>query len=133
MEVEGEVRFSGVKMFPLVFAGIALVCADLLLGQAEVGPLANVTVTITPAKVTLFSGETQTFVATVVGVDNKAVDWSVEEQDGGTITDLGLYTAPKIQGVYHITATSRGRPKVMAVATITVLAYCDPLPAAFRP
>ena len=133
MEVEGEARFSGVKMFPLVFAGIALVCADLLLGQAEVGPLANVTVTITPAKATLFSGDTQTFVATVVGVDDKTVNWSVDEQDGGAITDLGRYTAPKIQGIYHITATSRARPESMAVATITVLVYCDPPPAAFRP
>jgi len=120
-------------MFAFVFAGIVLVCSDLLLGQANVRPLADITVTITPAKATLFSGETQTFVATVVGIDNKAVNWSVEEQDGGAITDMGRYTAPKIQGIYHITATSRGRPEVMAVVTITVLAYCDPLPAAFRP
>ena len=118
-------------MSPLLFVGIALACADLLLGQASPWPLANITVTITPAKATLFAGEVQPFVATVVGIDNHSVNWAVEEEDSGTITSAGLYTAPKIQGVYHVTATSRARPQAKAVATVTVLTYCDPLPPAF--
>jgi uncharacterized protein YjdB len=119
-----------VKMVAVCFVVTVLAC--VLLGQADVQRLAKVTVTINPTKVTLFAGETQTFVATVVGIDDKAVNWSVEEQDGGAVTDLGRYTAPKLQGVYHITATSRGRPAAKAVATVTVLTYCDPLPASFR-
>ncbi len=75
----------------------------------------------------------QPFVATVVGIDDQSVNWALEGDDSGTITPAGLYTAPKIQGVYHITATSRARPQTEAVATITVLAYCDPLPPAFKP
>jgi hypothetical protein len=121
-----------VKMFPVCFLVTMLACADLLFGQADVQPLAKVTVTITPTKVTLFAGETRTFLATVVGTDNQSVNWSVEEQDGGAITDMGLYTAPKIQGVYHITATSRARPEANSVATVTVLTYCDPVPTSFR-
>lgn len=120
------------KVFVVCFVVTVLACAGLLLGQADVQPLATVTVTIAPTKVTLFAGETQTFVATVVGTDNQSVNWSVEEQDGGVITDMGLYTAPKLQGVYHITATSRGRPAANSVATVTVLTYCDPVPASFR-
>lgn len=120
------------KMFAVCVAVTVLACADLLLGQADVQPLAKVTVTITPTKVTLFAGETQTFVATVVGADNRSVNWSVEEQDGGAITDMGLYTAPKLQGVYHINAASRARPEANAVAIVTVLTYCDPVPASFR-
>ncbi len=119
-------------MLTLLFAGIVLTCADLLLGSASVRSLASITVTITPAKATLFAGERQTFVAIVAGIDDKSVNWAVEEEDGGTITDSGLYTAPKIQGVYHITAASKRRPQTKALATITVLAYCDPLPPAFR-
>jgi len=119
-------------MLRVVLVGGMLTCASLLLGQAYVQALANVTVTVTPLKVTLFAGETQTFVASVVGAGDKSVSWSVEEEDGGTITDSGLYTAPKIQGVYHITATSRGKSQAKAVATITVLSYCDPMPPAFR-
>jgi hypothetical protein len=43
----------------------------------------------------------------------------------------GLYVAPKIQGVYHITATSTTNPQKRAVATVTVLACCD-LPGALN-
>jgi chitinase len=119
-------------MLPLLFVGIVLTCSDLLLGQASVQVLPNITVTITPAKATLFAGETQTFVAIVVGVDDQSVNWAVEEEDSGAITAMGLYTAPKSQGVYHITATSRARPQTKAVATVTVLAYCDPLGPTFK-
>lgn len=121
-------------MLSILVVGTMLSCGSLLIWSADVPPSANVNVTVTiiPAKATLFAGETQTFIAAVVGVHNNAVNWSVQEEDGGVITDLGRYTAPKIQGVYHITATSKGRPQVMALATITVLAYCDPLPAAFK-
>jgi hypothetical protein len=118
-------------MVALLFFGMVLTCTNLLLGQASSRPMAIATVTITPAKVTLFAGESQTFVATVVGLDDKSVNWAVEEENGGTVTDRGVYTAPKIQGVYHVTATSRGRPQITAVAAITVLTYCDPLPPAF--
>ena len=119
-------------MLRVVFVGAVITCTSLSLGQVNVQALANVTVTITPLKVTLFAGEMQTFVATVVGIRDKTVNWAVEEENGGTITDSGLYTAPKIQGVYHITATSRGRPQTKGVATITVLTYYDPRPPAFR-
>lgn len=121
----------GVKMVSLLFLGMVLTCADVLLGQAGGRPWASAKVTITPAKVTLFAGESQAFVAIVVGLGDQSVNWAVGEEDGGTITDRGLYTAPKIQGVYHVTATSRGKPALKAVAAVTVLAYCDPLPAAF--
>jgi hypothetical protein len=67
-------------MLPLLFVGIVLTCSDLLLGQASVQVLPNITVTITPAKATLFAGEMQTFVAIVVGVDDQSVNWAVEEE-----------------------------------------------------
>jgi hypothetical protein len=90
-------------------------------------------VTISPAKATLYAGEMQTFAATVIGIGDQSVSWAVEEEDGGAITDSGLYTAPKIQGVYHITATSPGKPLAKAVGTVTVLTYCDPLPSVPKP
>lgn len=120
------------KTHLLLFVGIVFTCADLLPGQVSPRPLANVAVTITPAKTTLFAGEMQPFVATVIGIDDQSVNWSVEEESGA-ITDSGIYTAPKIQGVYHITATSRARPQIKAMATVTVLTYCDPLPRPLRP
>jgi hypothetical protein len=127
-----EVYPPGVKVLRLLFFGIVLTCADFLLGQAGGRLLGNTTVTITPAKVTLFAGENQAFVATVVGLGEKSVNWAIEEENGGTITDRGLYTAPKIQGVYHVSATTKGKPQITAVAVVTVLTYCDPLSPAFR-
>jgi chitinase len=128
----GKVSFPVVKLATVFIVVAALGCANVLLAQTQVRALAKVTVTIVPAKVTLFAGETQTFVATVKGIDDKDVTWSVDEKDGGTITELGQYTAPKIQGVYHVVASSRARPEASSVATVTVLTYCDPLPASFR-
>jgi len=74
----------------------------------------NMSVTITAAKATLFAGETQTSVATVVGIADKTVSWAVDEKNGGKITELRQYTAPKIQGIYHRTATTRGQPQTSA-------------------
>jgi Bacterial Ig-like domain (group 2) len=121
-----------VKLAAVLFVVTVLACSDVLLAQTKGRPLGKVPVTIIPAKVTLFAGETQRFVATVKGIDDKDVTWSVEEKDGGTINELGQYTAPKIQGVYHVVASSRARPQASSVATVTVLTYCDPLPAFFR-
>ena len=129
----GKRGIPTVKMISVSLAAVALACAQLLLGQAEGRPPANIAVTITPTKVTLYAGETQTFAATVVGVDDKTVNWSVDEEDGGVITNLALYTAPKIQGVYHVIATSRLEPRAKSVATVTVLTYCDPGPPSLRP
>ena len=114
-------------MLSVLFVGAMLTCASVLHGQQTVRQLAHVTVTITPLKATLYAGEMQTFAATVVGIHDKTVIWAVDEENGGTITQLGLYTAPKIPGIYHITATSRGMPQTKGVATVTVLTYCDPL------
>lgn len=120
------------KVIAVCFVVTLMACAGLLLGQSAVQPLAKVTVTITPTQVTLFAGETQAFLATLVGTENQSVNWSVDEQDGGAVTDLGHYTAPKLQGVYHITATSKARPEAKSSATVTVLTYCDPVAASFR-
>jgi len=110
----------------LLFAGVVLACPDAALSQLRPQPKpTNLSVTITPRKATLFAGETQVFVATVVGGGDRTVAWSVDEEDGGTVTNQGLYTAPKVQGLYHVTASSTANPQQRAVATVTVLTYCD--------
>lgn len=115
------------KRLFLAFAVVPLMWGNLLVGQAGVlTRLAGITVSITPSEVTLFAGENHSFAATITGVGDKTVTWAVDEENGGTITDLGLYTAPTIQGVYHVTATSKADPQKKAVATVTVLTYCDP-------
>jgi len=114
------------RTLSLLFPLAILAGPNSAVAQARLrSKLTNVTVTISPPKATLFAGEPQV-VATVVGESDRTVTWFVDEEDGGTVTNWGLYTAPKIQGIYHVTATSTAKPQKSAVATVMVLAYCDP-------
>ncbi len=117
----------------LLFAAPVAAGPNSAVAQAFPRPkLTRMSVTISPSKVTLFAGETQVFVTTV-SAGNPTVTWSIDEEDGGTVTDQGVYTAPKVQGVYHVTAVSTSDPQKRALATVTVLAYCDPPGALVRP
>lgn len=79
-------------------------------------------VTISPAAVTLRPGETLTFAATVTGLANTGVTWTIEETGGGLINGAGFYTAPGAVGFYHVVATSTETTTVTASSTITVTA-----------
>jgi|GEM_PF-1297765 len=84
-------------------------------------PPPPVEVAINPTSVTLPTGGTRTFTATVTGTTNTAVTWSVQEgAAGGTITQAGLYTAPSNAGTYHVVVTSQAAPSQSAVASVTV-------------
>jgi CSLREA domain-containing protein len=79
-----------------------------------------VTVTISPASVTLGAAGTQTFTASVQGDAGGSVDWSASE---GTVEVTGssaLYTAPVQGGSYTVTATATADPSARAQATVTV-------------
>ncbi len=56
-------------------------------------------VTIDPVAVTLRPGGTQTFAATVSGLTNTAVNFTIQEGAGGLINNAGLYTAPTASGL----------------------------------
>ncbi len=80
-----------------------------------------VTVMVSPPAATVFMGAMQTFTANVAGTNNTAVTWTVQEgAAGGSITSLGVYTAPQIAGTYHVIATSVADPTKSGSATITV-------------
>ena len=80
----------------------------------------GVTVTVAPATVSLASGATQAFTATVTGTANTSVNWSITEAAGGTITSAGVYTAPAAAGGYHVVATSAADATKSATASVTV-------------
>ena len=82
----------------------------------------GVTVTIIPEVEVLTFGGALQFAATVTGTPNTAVTWSVVEgPSGGTVTQTGLYTAPGVEGTYHVRATSQADPSESAVATVYVV------------
>ena len=71
-------------------------------------------------------GASFTFSAGDYGVGDCSVTWSIKEGPaGGIITDGGLYTAPSVEGVYHIIATSKASPSLSAtdIAVVTATEF----------
>ncbi|MCX6595796.1 MAG: DUF1800 family protein [Acidobacteria bacterium] len=89
-----------------------------------------VTVSVSPATVTISTGNTQAFTATVTNAPNSAVTWSVNGIAGGnatvgTIGSSGIYTAPAARptpSVVTITATSVASAGAQAAASVTIQA-----------
>ncbi|HLK67269.1 MAG TPA: Ig-like domain-containing protein [Bryobacteraceae bacterium] len=78
----------------------------------------TVSVMISPSPVSLFTGGTQQFTATVTGASNTAVTWSAT---GGTITTAGLYTAGQTTGAFQVNVTSVQDPTKSASAVVNIV------------
>ncbi|MCU7521611.1 MAG: hypothetical protein HF312_15435 [Ignavibacteria bacterium] len=63
---------------------------------------------------------TYQFSAAVYESVDQTVNWSVVEENGGSITSDGLYTAPATAGVYHVKAALPSDANKYATAAITV-------------
>ena len=76
---------------------------------------------ISPDDLTLDQGATRQFTATVTGMSNTDVAWSVQEgNSGGAVTSTGLYQAPAAGGTFHVVATSQADTSLTATVTVTV-------------
>ena len=60
------------------------------------------------------------FQAEVVGSEDKSVQWSVKEENGGAIDRNGLYQAPELPGTYEIVAVAGADEAVRASAFVIV-------------
>jgi hypothetical protein len=83
---------------------------------------AAISVTLTPASVTLTQSQTQAFTATVANTSNSAVTWSLSPAVG-SISTAGLYTAPaSITAGQTVTVkvTSVPNPAISASATVSL-------------
>lgn len=58
--------------------------------------------------------------AEVTGTEDKAVLWSIKEENGGDIDHNGVYQAPEEPGTFEIVATSRADEAVTASAFVIV-------------
>lgn len=104
-------------------------CYVVATSQADPSRTATAVVTvvapvvITPGTATLAPLATQTFTAVVTETGDTNVTWSiVEGASGGTITSGGVYTAPTVEGTYHVLATGVADPTKSATAPVTVVA-----------
>jgi hypothetical protein len=87
----------------------------------------SVAVSVTPASVTLYSGQSQQFSATVLYTGNTTVNWTISPSDAGSISATGLFTATSSLATGQtvtVTATSQADPTKSATATVTL----SPLP-----
>jgi len=120
----GTIDSAGVYTPPQNGAGTFHVVATSQANSAAAGaavvivPMAQVT--IDPVAVTLRPAGTRTFAATVSGLTNTAVNFTIPESFGGLINSAGLYTAPTAGGFYHVVATSIEETNLTASATVTV-------------
>ena len=85
-------------------------------------PPAAIGVSVTPPTTSLSINQNQVFSAVVSNSANQAVTWTVQEQNGGSITTAGSYTAPSIAGTYHVIAVSQADSTKSAQAAVTVSA-----------
>ena len=120
----GTIDSAGLYTPPQNGAGTFYVIATSQANSAAYG-LAAVTVpmpqvTIDPAVVTLRPDGTRTFAATVSGLTNTALNFTIQPSGGGLINSDGLYTAPSAAGIYKVVATSVDETPVSASATVTV-------------
>lgn len=105
----------------LLLAGCGASPSSTSSTSATPGPLA-IQVTVNPSVVGVPRGSTYNFGEFVINSTNQAVTWSIQEgSSGGTISNAGVYTAPPVDGVYHIVAASQADPSKSAVATVTVV------------
>jgi len=111
-----------------IVGGFALFLLALLLTPERI--LCAQSITITPGTPSVAVGKTVQFSAQVTGLSNTAVTWSAGGVKGGnatvgTITSMGLYTAPQTppsQNPVQITATSAVNSKVSAATYVYLLA-----------
>ena len=87
--------------------------------QIANGSTPSVSVSVSPASVTLVSGGTQQFTANVTGTANTAVTWTASV---GSINSSGLYTAPSVTAATNatVTATSQADSSKSSSAAVTI-------------
>lgn len=97
--------------------------------SANVTIILAVAVSVSPSSANVTVGAQQQFKATVTGTANQAVTWTISSAGCsgaacGTITSVGLYTAPTTipsPATVMVTATSKANTTKSATATVTVV------------
>src|SRR5258707_5731200 len=88
-------------------------------------PPAQITLTVSPKRAAVTTGQTQTFTPTVTGSSNTSVTWEVDSLPGGnatvgTISAGGVYAAPAAGGTHTVAARSAADTTISASASIAV-------------
>ena len=127
-----QTRLSNLRSAAIVVVALAMI-TGVISCSSDSDPVAPnpptptpdpVIVTVQPTSVSVEVSQTQPFTATVTGVADTLVTWSVEEGDSwGTIDAAGLYTAPSAvpnPAVATIRATSVAVDTASSVAAVAI-------------
>ncbi len=125
----GTISTTGLYTAPATFTGSPSITVSAIsladgtkIGQATVTLVSRITVSVTPATVSLLAGRTQQFTAIVSGASNTAVTWSISPVIG-TINANGLYTAPATflaESTVTVRATSVAETSRAGTATVNL-------------
>jgi hypothetical protein len=121
----GTVNAQGLYTAPSQMGSHTLVAS---VASSSASASAAVTVfdfSISPGGTLLAPGGTQQFTASIQGLTNTTVTWSVDGNAGGngtvgTISTSGLYTAPGTVGPHTISASSVASPSSSVTSQVTV-------------
>jgi hypothetical protein len=137
--VGGKVRSDGLYTAPEIpgtFHVVVTAAADpekSAIAEVVVVQPPLLEVTVLPRQTRVTPNNVVTFTATVSNTENNGVQWSVEEEgESGTITEDGVYTAPAVEGTFHILAASTEDLTVIGRAEVTV-SGTDPVTVAVSP
>lgn len=97
--------------------------SDIKNGTLDISkiPPAPIRAVLSPIFTAVPIKKTVNFTADVLRSTNDAVTWSVVEANGGTISSSGTYTAPAVEGTYHVKVVSNQNPTLPATATVKVV------------
>ncbi len=101
--------------------GFTLLAVTGLFGCTATTTGSNVAIQLQPPSADVLPGGSVSFAAVVTGASDTAVTWSIQEgAAGGSVSSTGVYTAPAIEGTYHVVATSQEYAAKSGRATVKV-------------
>jgi hypothetical protein len=100
---------------------VTSLAGDVLNSSLEVPVAPPVTLSVSPAAVTITAGRAMKFGFNIEGGISLGVNWSLGEPGAGSLDGSGNYVAPPVPGLYSVRATSLDDPSKRAIARVKVV------------
>ncbi len=122
----GTISSSGLYTAPSQVGNYTIAATASAASSGATAPVTVYTFSVSPNGALLNPGATEQYNASLQGLSNDSITWSVDGTAGGnssvgTITSGGLYTAPSAIGAHTISATSSADSSIAANVSATVV------------